>query len=174
MATNRRELSLAEKNAIAELHRAGIKGLEIAKQTGHPLPTVYGVLRRLKDRGSIENQDRRGRPSLLSERDSRKHGTTIQRKIYEEGFHKCVVKKAIRIRAENVKKRLVWCKLNKGKTVNEHWKKVIFSDECKVELDMDKRVLVWRRPGEEWTPPCLNPSRGTRTSLMIWGCITYE
>ena len=39
---------------------------------------------------------------------------------------------------------------------------------------MDNRVLVWRRPGEEWTPPCLNPGRGSRLSLMIWGCITYE
>ena len=23
-------------------------------------------------------------------------------------------------------------------------------------------------------PPCLNPGRGVRVSLMIWGCITYE
>ena len=51
---------------------------------------------------------------------------------------------------------------------------MIYSDECKVELGMDKCVLNWRRRGEEWTPPCLNPVRGVRVSLMIWGCITYE
>ncbi|CAC5409088.1 unnamed protein product [Mytilus coruscus] len=28
---------------------------------------------------------------------------------------------------------------------------------------MDNRVVVWRRPGEEWTPPCLNPGVGTIT-----------
>ena len=50
---------------------------------------------------------------------------------------------------------------------------MIYSDECKVELGMDNRVLIWRRPGEEWTPPCLNPGRGVSVSLMIWGCITY-
>ena len=37
---------------------------------------------------------------------------------------------------------------------------------------MDNRVLIWRRPGEEWTPQCLNPGREAR--MMIWGCITYE
>ena len=66
------------------------------------------------------------------------------------------------------------CKLNRHKTVNDFWKKVIYSDECKVELGMDNRVLIWRRPGEEWTPPCLNPGRGCRVSLMIWVYINYE
>ena len=42
------------------------------------------------------------------------------------------------------------------------------------ELGMDNRVLIWRRPDEKWTPPCLNPGRGVRVSLIIWGCITYE
>jgi len=30
---------------------------------------------------------------------------------------------------------------------------VIYSYECKVELGMDNRVLIWRRPGEELTRP---------------------
>ncbi|CAC5418108.1 unnamed protein product [Mytilus coruscus] len=72
------------------------------------------------------------------------------------------------------KKKLAWCKLNRHKTVEDYWKKVIYSEECKVEIGMDNRVLVWRRLGEEWTPPCLNPGPWTRLGLMIWGCITYE
>jgi hypothetical protein len=47
---------------------------------------------------------------------------------------------------------------------------VIYSDERKVKLGMDNRVLIWRRPCEEWTPLCLNPGRSVRVSLMI----TYE
>ena len=50
---------------------------------------------------------------------------------------------------------------------------MIYSDECKVELGMHNHILIWRRPGKEWTPPCLDPGRGVRVSLMIWGCITY-
>ena len=77
---------------------------------------------------------------------------TVQRKLYEERYRKCVVKKVIRLSAENVKKSLAWYKLNRHKTITDHWKRVIFSDECQVEVGMDNRVLIWRRPGEEWTP----------------------
>ncbi|CAC5377441.1 unnamed protein product [Mytilus coruscus] len=108
MAPKRKELSLSEKNAIAALHKAGVKGPDFARQTGHPISTIYGVLNRFK-------------------------GTKLWKIIG-----------------------------------------VIYSDECKVKIGMDNRVLVWRRPGEEWTPPCLNPGPGTSLSLMIWGCITYE
>ena len=52
--------------------------------------------------------------------------------------------------------------------------KVIYNDECKVKLGMDNRVLIWRRPGKERTPPCLNQGRDVHVSLMIWGCIAYE
>ena len=45
-------------------------------------------------------------------------------------------KNRIRFRDYNVKKRLAWCKVNRHKTVNDFWKKVIYSDECKVELGM--------------------------------------
>ncbi|CAG2204450.1 unnamed protein product [Mytilus edulis] len=131
MAPKRKELSLSEKNAIAALHKAGMKGPDIARQTRHPLPTIYGVLNRFKGRGSLENKERTGRPNLLTPRDTRKLCTTVksdrkrplheitafnesreepvskrtvQRKLYEEGFKKRVVKKSIRIRAANVKK----------------------------------------------------------------------
>ena len=59
-------MTLAEKKVIAKLNTAGVKGSDIASQTGHPLPTLYGSLRRSKDRGTVENQQRSGRPSLLT------------------------------------------------------------------------------------------------------------
>jgi hypothetical protein len=43
------------------------------------------------------------------------------------------------------KKRLAWCKLNRHKTVNDFWKNVIYSDECKIELEMDNRAHIWWR-----------------------------
>ena len=36
------------------------------------LRTIYGVLRGSKDGGTVENQHRSGRPSWLTERDSRR------------------------------------------------------------------------------------------------------
>jgi hypothetical protein len=64
--------------------------------------------------------------------------------------------------------------LNGHKTINDFWKKVIYSEECKVELGIDNCVLTWRRPDKESVAPWLNPGRGDRASLMILGCITYE
>ena len=88
--------------------------------------TIYGVLKRFIQRGIVENEERSGRPSLLTPRDTRKldgvvksdrklpiqeitkmfneyrarpvSDRTIQRKFYEAKYHKCVVKKSIRIR----------------------------------------------------------------------------
>ena len=77
MAPKRKELTLAKKKVITDLNTAGFKGSDITRQTGHPLPSIYGVLRRSKDRGTVENQHRSGRPSLLSDRDSRRLGSVV-------------------------------------------------------------------------------------------------
>jgi len=103
------------------LHKTGLKGPAIARETGHPLPTIYGVLKRFKQRGTLENEEKSGRPSLLTHRDTRKlYGVvksdrkrplqeitnifneyrarpvsdrSVHRKLYETKYHKCVVKK---------------------------------------------------------------------------------
>ena len=70
--TNHVQLSLSEKNTIATLHKARLKGPEMARETGHPLPTIYCVLKRFKELGTVENEERSGRSSLLTLRNPRK------------------------------------------------------------------------------------------------------
>jgi len=72
MAPKHVQLSLSEKNAIATLHKAGQKGPAMARETGHPLPTIYGVLKRFKELGTVENEERSGMSSLLTPRNPRK------------------------------------------------------------------------------------------------------
>jgi hypothetical protein len=193
MAPNRVQLSLSE-DTIAALHKAGLKGPAIARETGHPLPTLYGVLKRFKQRGTVENKARSGRTSLLTPWDTRKlYGVvkserkrplrkhtnifnenrarpvsdrTFQRKLYETKYHKCIVNKASEF-ATTMSKNGWHGKLNRYRTVNDFWKKVIYSDECKVELGMDNCVLIWRRSREEWTPPCLNPGLDVRCCMFV-------
>ena len=50
----RAQLSLSEKNAIAALHKAGLKGPAITRETEYPLSTIYGVLKRFRQRGTVE------------------------------------------------------------------------------------------------------------------------
>ena len=78
MAPNRVQLSLSEKNTIAALHKAGLKGSAIARETGHPLSTIYGVLKRFKQRGTVENKERSGRTSFLTPWDTRKLDGVVQ------------------------------------------------------------------------------------------------
>jgi transposase len=122
MAPKRVQLSLSE-NAITALYKAGLKGPAIAWKTGHTLATIYGVLKRFKQHGTVVNEERSGRPSLLTPQDTRKlYGVvksnkkrplqeitnifnehraqpasdrTVQRKLYAIKYHKCVVKKSI-------------------------------------------------------------------------------
>ena len=54
MASKRVQLSLSEKNAIAFLHKVGLKGPAITRETGCPMSTVYGVLKRFRQRGTVE------------------------------------------------------------------------------------------------------------------------
>ena len=63
---------MTEKNAIAALHKTGLKGPAIERETGHPLAIFYGVLKRFKQGGTVENEERSGRPSFLTPRDARK------------------------------------------------------------------------------------------------------
>ena len=39
-------------------------------------------------------------------------------------------------------------------TVRNHWKKVIFSDETKIEIGNNRKVYVWRKVDEKLRPEC--------------------
>lgn len=58
--------------------------------------------------------------------------------------------------------------------MDDYWKKVIFTDECKVMIDGKRRVYIWKQAGEEWDTPCIAVTAGRRLDLMIWGCINYK
>ncbi|CAG2252559.1 unnamed protein product [Mytilus edulis] len=153
MGRKGKELTSDQKSRLAALNDAGYRKSEIVKLTGIKQSTVYSFLK------SID------RPFSKQ---------TVERKLHSDGFHKRSVKKKIRIREVNKKKRVAYCRGNLHKTVNAHWSKVIFSDECKVIIGQDSRVSVWRKVGEEWLTDCICPPSQRKYSLMIWGCITYH
>jgi hypothetical protein len=58
----------------------------------------------------------------------------------------------------------------------EDWKKVIFSDETKVNrLGSDGRQWAWKRPGEGLSPRLVQPTvKFGGGSPMVWGCMLWE
>lgn len=139
--------------------------------------TITGVIKRFRRRGNVETIQRLCAPSKLSRRDIReisrsvkinrkrsladitavfdqnKDSTvskrTIRRKLYSEGYHSRVVRKRIRIREVNRKNRISWHRVSRYKTLDNYLKRVIFSDECKVDVGTDNRVFIWRKVGED-------------------------
>ncbi|GFU93260.1 transposable element Tcb2 transposase [Trichonephila clavipes] len=56
------------------------------------------------------------------------------------------------------------------------WQKVVFSDESRFVLGTyEKRVRVWRRPGERYNSPHTVLRHTARTAgVMVWGATAYD
>ena len=201
MAEKRKELSPDVKNIIVSLRNEGYTLQHIADTLKIPRGTVSDVLVRFKKRRSTENKPRSGRPGILDVRDERalvklvrtnrktplsdltnifnRHGCkqvskrTTQRCLFRQGYHRRVVKKKVRIREVNRKKRLNWCRGKMRWNVNGQWDRVIFSDESQVVLDGNQRIYIWRRKDEAESPDCVCPPAQRKVSVMIWGCIIW-
>ena len=78
------------------------------------------------------------------------------------------------VREANRKKRVKWCKERTGRTVDNYWKKVVFSDESQIVLGTNNRVYIWRKNDEKYNPHLICSRPKQKISLMIWGCICYD
>ena len=62
---------------------------------------------------------------------------TLQYHLHENGFKRRVQRKKLVIKEVNRKKRLSWCWEKRRWSVENNWKKYIFSDESKTFLDVN-------------------------------------
>ena len=99
---------------------------------------------------------------------------TVQRVLHSEGYKGRLAKKKMVVREANRKKRVKWCKERRGRTVDNYWKKVIFSDESQIVLGTNNRVYIWRKDDEKYNPHLICSRSERKISLMIWGCICYD
>ena len=196
MAKHGKELSSDVKRSIVELIESGMRAREVAKILKINESTVSRVLKRLRERGDVENKKRSGRPSMVSARGDRILGRivkthrratlkditseynqetpvkvstrTIRRKLRFLGYTNRSVRKAVTIRTVNKKKRLSWCRGKIHWTVANNWKHVMFSDEMMIVLKNDGKLRVWRKAPERWRPECLGHlTQGPQTPLKL-------
>jgi hypothetical protein len=69
---------------------------------------------------------------------------TVQHSLYQEGYNRRVVKKKIRIREVNRKKRVKWAREKLHWRIEGQWDRVIFSDESQVVVGNNNRIYIWR------------------------------
>ncbi|MCG8112906.1 MAG: IS630 family transposase [Candidatus Thiodiazotropha taylori] len=200
------ELGSDQKELIVQLSEDGLSGTKIANLLKLNRFTVLKFLKRFKLCGSIENKQRSGRPRKTDSRADRRlirilkvnrrktlqdltsafndqtptkiSRTTVKRRLKFHGYKRRVVKKKTVISKKNRVRRRAWCHGKLHVTVNNYWRKVIFSDETQVVLGKDSKVYVWGKDNEKWLPRCLgehsDPKPHVRASVMFWGCITYD
>jgi len=196
------ELSDEKKNLIVKLSTTVRKKSELSRLVGIPRTTITSILKKVQATGSTRNIPRKGRPNLFTKRDKnaalrlakvnrrsslkditnklneeKQHHfseRTVQRALRSEGYRRRIAKKKAIVREVNRKKRVKWCKERKNLTVNDHWKKVIFSDESQVVIGAKNRVYIWRKDDEKYRPHLICPKPKHKLSLMIWGCVCNE
>ena len=133
---------------------------------------MYRMLRsdRRQSLGEITDQFNRQFVTNLSSRIVRRH-------LNFEGYKKHPVCKKTTISPVNREKRKRFCRSKLMWTVRNHWKKVIFSDETKIEIGNNRKVYVWRKVDDRLRPECNGLYQGrnykTKFSVMFWGCISY-
>jgi transposase len=194
-----------KKTIIFRLSNKGFSNRKIADITGKNRRTISKILQRNRERHSLENLPRSGRPPKTGQRDDRalhrllladrrqtlcelttnfnRYGTsqissrTVRRRLKFEGYDRHPVSKRIVISPVNREKRKRFCRSRLHWKVQEHWNKVIYSDETRIEIGNNQKWYVWRKSNERLRPECNWLYRGknyrAKFSVMFWGCITY-
>lgn len=100
---------------------------------------------------------------------------TVTRALNQAGLASAEKKKKPMLSRANIKARLEFAKGHRDWTV-EDWKRVIWSDETKINrFQSDGRSWYWKREENQLQPHHIKQTvKHGGGSIMIWGCMTAE
>lgn len=87
-------------------------------------------------------------------------------------FGRVAVKKPL-LTSKQINKRLEWCLKRRNWSQNQ-WERIVFSDECLLQLHPCRREYVRRGPGEKLKPQMLNKTSKFSPTVMVWGAIRSD
>ena len=189
------ELSRATNKLIITLSEISVQNkAELSRMLNIPRTTITSVLSKYRRTGTVETLMRSGRKRSFTNRDRNafKHlvksnrrltsqditaklnecktntfsQKTVQRVLHLEGYKRGLAKKKMVVREANQKKRVKWCQERRGRTLDNHWKKVIFSNESQIVLGTNNRVYIWRKDDEKYNPHLICSRSERKISLM--------
>ena len=100
---------------------------------------------------------------------------TVRNMLKRKGLKSCVKIKKPLLKPQHKKQRMAFAKKYQDWTV-EDWKRVIFSDETKVNrFGSDGRKWYWKRNSKSLQPNQFIPTvKHGGGSQMVWGCMTAK
>lgn len=88
----------------------------------------------------------------------------VRRRLYENNYHRRIIREKTRIRDENRKRSVSWARGKRFWRVEGEWDGVIYTEE--VMIGESNGVYVWRRSGKDWMPDCLCPGPPVKVSIL--------
>ena len=187
------------RGEIQQAVRCGMTPLDIAAMFNIKRRNIYKILKRLEDRGNLARSAGSGRKRCTTDHDDRqilrmvganrrvcsadilrKTGLlnvsqrTINRRVIESGeFFSTWTRKAPFVSPANLVKRLQWCRDHENWTT-EMWRNVIWLDESPYVLRFNRKVRVYKRPGEVGNPALLTGTVKHDRKIMVWGCFSAQ
>lgn len=175
----------------------------LSRRFNLPRTTIQGIIKRYKESGTVADKKGRGRKSALTVRETREIVRKVKlnpflsapklQKIIEDDFEKVVSSQTVRnyihregLRARTPRKKPFISKTNKKKRLQfarkhvkkpvEYWKRVLWSDETKINLfGSDGCRKVWRNPREALKPRNIMPTvKHGGGNIMVWGSMSHS
>lgn len=197
-----RELTNADRHVLIALREEGVSVQNIARRLQCCRQTVYRVWARYEQTGDHEKLNRSGRPKKTTPRDDRRllrtvrllrfkpvkilagrwchdlgrniSNRTVRRRIRDARIFSRISRRKPLISLINRQIRIRWATRVRGWTVQDNWRHIVFSDECRFNLTFDDgRIRVWREVNTAYEPRNLSFTTRNAVSIMVWGCIGY-
>jgi transposase len=161
--------------------------------------TIYSFYMRWLNSQTIQNRKPGGRPRKLNDRDHvrilrhvKGHPETtlrliqtklkidcslktISKILHENKYRNFVMKNKPNISKVNMTRRLAFANEHRDWGVKE-WSKILFTDECSVEVGQRYKKKVWRKRGEAMNPGIFFKSnqKFVKKYHKVWGCFSMK